>query len=558
MHNNALHFSTRSAHAFPIAALVVALATLSAFSPEASATETNLGATNTTTLEVRGDNYDNDDTDDNYQVIVNRLNLNGNAGDIQTQLRLDSFYFVNTESGAGYVNRTRIERISAQFRRGDWTLTGGDLYQQFGRGLVLAIRKVDEAALDLSLLGGRVEYRGREHRFTALAGTTNAANMDAIEQVSLDDPRDTIVGWQYELRALDPVDIGLFGSYTDVRVRRFDEVSSVIQDTAEDEREYIVLQSASLSFSGLTPWLDLYVEGGFSARQDLDDQQNGGNVYGTADMYFGDTTMLFEGIFLDHYRLEGSPNTALGSERFRYHQQPTLMPIDAEVLNAQTAFGGRYRLGHYFYDADVDVWASLTMLLNEFNEPNELLQTQGFVGFKWTYDDGASYINGRGGFRDETSTNITRTEVREGVSGTLTNQWLQARTIGDLDLTWVQAFGDGNSLHTTIDSEFRTIGSGSDRGEQRRGSVYVGVERSGLGGITLEWGYDTADESQPPTLSTEELNMFLAAIAKWEISDRFTLTATGGSQRGGLKCASGVCRIYPPFTGGRFELVSRF
>ena len=275
--------------------------------PPAFASDTNLSATNTTTLELRGDNYNNSATDDHYQVIVNRLNLNGNAGDIQTQLRLDSFYFLNTEAGAGYDNRTRLERVSVQYRRGDWTLTAGDLYQQFGRGLVLAIRKVDEAALDLSLLGGRVEYRGREHRFTALAGTTNAANMDAIEQVSLDDPRDTIVGWQYELRALDPVDIGIFGSYTDVRVRRFDEVSSVIQATAEDEREYTLLQSMSLSFSGLTPWLDLYLEGGVSARQDLDGAQSGANIYGNADVYIGDTTMQFEGIFLDHYRLEGSP-----------------------------------------------------------------------------------------------------------------------------------------------------------------------------------------------------------------------------------------------------------
>ena len=93
------------------------------------------------------------------------------------------------------------------------------------------------------------------------------------------------------------------------------------------------------------------------------------------------------------------------------------MPIDAEVLNAQNTFGGRYRLGHYFFDADVDLWASITMLLNEFNEPNELLQTQAYVGFKWTYGDGASYINGRGGFRDETSTNLNESVVRDGVPG---------------------------------------------------------------------------------------------------------------------------------------------
>ena len=128
-------------------AVVLATAALLLFVPPAFASDTNLSATNTTTLELRGDNYNNSATDDHYQVIVNRLNLNGNAGDIQTQLRLDSFYFLNTEAGAGYDNRTRLERVSVQYRRGDWTLTAGDLYQQFGRGLVLAIRKVDELSL---------------------------------------------------------------------------------------------------------------------------------------------------------------------------------------------------------------------------------------------------------------------------------------------------------------------------------------------------------------------------------------------------------------------------
>ena len=31
-----------------------------------------------------------------------------------------------------------------------------------------------------------------------------------------------------------------------------------------------------------------------------------------------------------------------------------------------------------------------------------------------------------------------------------------------------------------------------------------------------------------------------------------------GERRGGLRCVSGVCRIFPPFSGAKSELVSRF
>ena len=42
-----------------------------------------------------------------------------------------------------------------------------------------------------------------------------------------------------------------------------------------------------------------------------------------------------------------------------------------------------------------------------------------------------------------------------------------------------------------------------------------------------------------------------------EIMDELDLTATVGTQRGGIKCISGVCREFPAFAGGRIEVVGR-
>lgn len=531
----------------------------------ALAIDTRVAATNTAVVEIRSDNHNRLSEDDNYQVFIDRLNLSGNAGDITTGLRLDTVVFAN-QPDESFRSFVRLERLNVDYERGDWTLTAGDFYQQLGRGIVLAIRKVDEAALDISLRGGRVEYGGDNHRAMLLAGTTNTANIDSINQRSVGDPRDTVVGWSYELRALDAANLSLFGAFIDTREREVDTLPVSIlpaDDPLRDERDYVVNQSAAIDMPDLAYWMSLYVEGGGHFRQTGGETQTGASIYGTADIYAGrSTTFLLEGLWLDHYLVEGSRNEALGGDRFRLNQAPTLMPIDQEVLNAQSTFGGRLKIDHRIDSARLDLWASATMLLNEFNEPQELLQTQGFVGFKYTYGDGASRFGGRIGYRDETSTNLERRldadEAPDGVAGTLVNQWRQVRTIGELDLDWVQGFGDGNAAHVTLDSELRTIGSGPGRESQHRGSLYAGLERSGLGGVTIEWGYDTSGDARPELLRSGDLSMFLAGIVKWEINDALALTAVGGTQRGGLKCYAGVCRIYPPFAGGRAEFVARF
>ena len=49
---------------------------------------------------------------------------------------------------------------------------------------------------------------------------------------------------------------------------------------------------------------------------------------------------------------------------------------------------------------------------------------------------------------------------------------------------------------------------------------------------------------------------FLAGIVSWDVSESFKIRSTVGSQRGGLKCVAGVCRIYPSFSGAHLELLT--
>lgn len=56
--------------------------------------------------------------------------------------------------------------------------TLGDSYVQFGRGLVLSLRKVDELGIDTTLLGGKLTFVQDPFSFTVIAGIANPARVD--------------------------------------------------------------------------------------------------------------------------------------------------------------------------------------------------------------------------------------------------------------------------------------------------------------------------------------------------------------------------------------------
>ena len=600
------------------------------------AADTNLSATNTLLVEGRSDNGNGALGDDHYGIIVNRLNLNGNAGDISSQVRIDSFYLTNfcerglwdyvpsdsnddgfadafdygTFNGDGefvseiddglrdgidldgdgrpdvsdvnqdgaadvmprncvpiplrgagaprtltndgydwrYRNDVVLERINISYRRDDFTITAGDYFQQLGRGLILAIRKVDEAGLDISLQGGQVEYRGDDHRLTLFAGRINPANLDSINrqyvrrfgryQGAPGEPTgpvdDIVTGYDYQLRAIDGVRVNLFGAYLEIGERLF-----------LSDRDYNLSQGLSFELPRPTDWLTIYGEFDIQSRVLGGDESTGIGSYLTSSFNIQDFSVLLEGLYLDDFRQEGSGNTALSGASFAYNQAPTLERIDQETLNSPNVVGGRVRAEQYFFSADTNVYVSGNLLLNNRGTAGELRQMHGFAGFKTYYQSGQSRIEVSGGYRDETNTNLPPLET---LFATIVPGYQQLKSIRHVELDWLQALGNGYSLHLTSNNEFRELA----HEPYERGSTFLGLDRTGLGGVTVEFGYDT--QLTGPRIR----NLFLAGIVKWETSDHVTMTATGGTQRGGIKCINGVCREYPAFAGGALEMVARW
>ncbi|MGK0362145.1 MAG: hypothetical protein ACI9U2_004465, partial [Bradymonadia bacterium] len=82
--------------------------------------------TDSLTMEYRTDNENGQADDDDYGVIINRLNIQANADQLSTFARIDVMKFIDTppipEGSARFEDDARLERLRAQYTLGNWKL----------------------------------------------------------------------------------------------------------------------------------------------------------------------------------------------------------------------------------------------------------------------------------------------------------------------------------------------------------------------------------------------------------------------------------------------------
>src|SRR5690606_14206818 len=160
------------------------------------------------------------ETNDDWGLFYNRLNLQASSGKWQLGLRLDTAWFYtspNPVDVAADLERARPRPLSPgssapadYFRQRfyeagsdlsnryiNWTypakdcvgyasravaLTLGDFYARFGRGVVLSVRKLDELSGDGTVRGARATSRfdlgDARRKLTVLAGEMNPLRID--------------------------------------------------------------------------------------------------------------------------------------------------------------------------------------------------------------------------------------------------------------------------------------------------------------------------------------------------------------------------------------------
>jgi hypothetical protein len=478
----------------------------------------HVSVTNTAVGEYRTDNQNGNPDDDNYGAFIDRFNINGGFGDVSASARLDAERFLEPPS-EDFENQFRLERLNAKYNFNDWVFEAGDFYNQYGQGLVLSVRKLDEAGIDIAIRGGHLRYEGSTHTVDVFAGVANSANMDSISQHAVEDKMDILTGYNYEFYPTDSLRVGTYGLYNQPEER--------ILDTTD----YTLNAGVYMDLPSLADWLILYME--FAVQQKLlaDSPAPGSAAYVNSELRFGDFAIIDEAMFLNEFEQKGSRNTALDN-RFDYSRPPTLERLDQEVINNRDVLGNRLRVEYFFFDWDLLLFANGMYRINDITEDSELHQLHGYTGAEFNFDEGASRVTSMTGYRHEQQQGATE----------------PIKTIQHLDVDYLQYLGSGFSLHLTSGTQYRWF---ADK-NYLQGSTFAGIEKAGIGGVTFELGYDTFD----PTPGVR--NIFYAGIFSWEVTDEIHLSGTVGNQRGGIKCIAGVCREYPAFSGAKGTLITRF
>jgi hypothetical protein len=493
---------------------------------EAAATQ--LQVTSTTVVEQHTDNQDDATDNDDYGIVVQRLNLGAVSNGLEFTGRLDGVGLWN-EPSAAYGSYLDLERLGVAWRGESVSLNAGDDYLQVGRGFLLSLRKNDEAGLDIAFRGASLEADTGPIHSRVFYGKSNFANLDALTQRSIVDVNDSISG------AVITADAGPLGTVGLQAVA----VTTTYGTGAKVTDDVYTGFGATWDLPAPTPWMSFYAEANLLQRELLGSSEQHPAALLSTNFFVGDATVTIEALTVEGFAIKSTPQPAAAGlsttgATFFYNQTPTLERPDQEVLNPNDANAIRSRLDYVVGHTGLSVYVNALLRQQGQSTAQPTDQLHGYAGWEFAYGEGASHFNGSVGARNETQNGKDFASMEHA------------------DIDFVQALGGPWSLHLTAKGEnWRKQAVGVTKAYVR-GNAIVGLDLRGIGGVAFEYGRDDEKEGDGRRID------FYAGHVNYEISEAFTVRGVGGSQRGGLKCVNGVCREYPSFSGGRLELIARF
>ena len=101
---------------------------------------------------------------------------------------------VQLDNESRYVDSIYPAKLWATYSLPDVEVTAGDAYVQFGRGLTLSMRKIDELGIDTTLRGAKIRVQKDPFALTAVAGFGNPSRVDEATGRSLFPLHDLVEG----------------------------------------------------------------------------------------------------------------------------------------------------------------------------------------------------------------------------------------------------------------------------------------------------------------------------------------------------------------------------
>jgi hypothetical protein len=470
--------------------------------------------------------------------LFQRLNLASEAGPWYAGARFDAAVFSAAAPASGVSNRYTLEKATLAHAGRALELTAGDLYLSLGRGLSLSLRKVDELGVDSTLRGARVLVHLARFEGTVAAGYVNINNVDEASGKSVGEPYDLVAAAHARVSVSEGVTLAM--SSTAIAFR--DGVGLV---PGADYQDRFLHLGPAVDAPRLTSWLGLYLEGLAQLRQTAQpsDARRGYGLYGAATLYLPAVTVLIEG---KAYGDLAPVKPRLDRPEFgsvAYSSPPTAERLLQVLENPQREIAGA-RVSVDWTARPGLAWQANYGLFRDwqgYSDPavvgavRPAVIHDPYLGVEARSGDGRSWLLASLGWRA-----VLLDHGGALVRGDAHAELDAARVLwGPWSLT-LQARHEERRKHESPILDER----------HREGTAALGLRVSPWGSAAVAYEY-TTESTQP---RQHHWNGSLA----WNITSDSSLRLLVGGTRGGLRCISGVCRVFPSFQGVRATATLRF
>jgi len=477
--------------------------------------------------------------------------------------------------------------------------TVGDVYAQYGRGLVLSVRKIDELAVDTTIRGGKISYRvpmpkGTKLRISGVGGYLNPLRVDEASGRVLEapshwyfagmptprqtayiaDPQPTFVPDRLVGASVEGGPTQATVGFHAVALDRPDRCSSAAD--SKDCTPYgnqhargadqIRNASVSLTVPDIFEHGSVYVEAALQQQRNKNfrapsggfgrttaDDMDGHAVYASASANGGPFALTLEG---KHYRkffpLEANIDADGAVNEFaliQYSAPPTTLPVyvDTEGNFFNTCVtGGRGRLDArvtddllvYGWLGRYATWGETGTAACEIRDDNRNDVWDSAVGLEATLENKKSHIFAWIGARGDQLAEPD--PVSEPTSVYYREGYLRYDLLKQLSrVLYLQVQGVARRRHNVAETPIPWW----------EGETYTALQWNPH--LSVAFGYEyTSQEGVPDS--------YYNGSVKWRVDSDKSLRVFVGQQRGALRCISGVCRQFAPFEGAKAEAIVRF
>lgn len=425
----------------------------------------------------------------------------------------------------GRVGHSYLEYSGASARA-----RAGDSHVVLGRGLLLHLAQVGAFGVETSVLGGEASATVGSLTARLFGGVTHFSETPQTLQGNCTEIFNPIVGGRLEGR-VGPVTVGVHAMRTDRDADAPDD-DGFHKFDADPQASGLAGGGVTVEISGKDGGPHAYVEVVGVRSEEAADRETGQGMYAALTAPMGPMTVTLEAKRYDQLELTFVKNEpGRGFTAFMPYNVPPTLQASNLVFKTQPdlldSTAARLRI-----DADLGGDLSANASLFQGSEVGDVRIQHPIAAVEYEPDGLRAVLEGG-----------WRTEKRPS-EPTFEGDWAHVQAEAAV------AVSGPHSLDVIANYKSFIPELPDDQTKTDLQLVVAYAHPAAEVAVILE-------NRQTPTPEAKD-GFHPSATATWRVTSDSALTAFVGSDPGGLRCASGVCRILPAFSGGRLEASMRF